>query len=139
MQPHDPERLAETAGWLHRAGRDMRAAMGVLSLDPPLLDDAAFHCQQAIEKSLRAFLAWHDQPFRKTHDLGALGQQCVEIDDTLEPILREAAPLTEYAWKFRYPGEPVEPTLGEAHQAMVITHQVVEAIIERLPAEVRQA
>ena len=27
----------------------------------------------------------------------------------LEPVLRSSAPLTEYAWKFRYPGDPDEP------------------------------
>jgi HEPN domain-containing protein len=135
--PPDAERVAETAAWLRRASSDMRAATGVLTLEPPLLDDAVFHCQQAVEKSLKAFLAWHDQPFRKTHDLGALGQQCVEIDPTLESLLREAAPLTEYAWKFRYPGEPEEPTVEEAQQAMLVTHQVASAIIDRLPREAR--
>jgi hypothetical protein len=30
---------------------------------------AVFHCQQAAEKALKGFLAWHDVPFRKTHTL----------------------------------------------------------------------
>jgi HEPN domain-containing protein len=109
----------------------------VLSLDPPLTDDSVFHCQQAVEKLLKAFLTWHDRPFRKTHDLGALGLQCVEIDPTLEDVLREAAPLTEYAWRFRYPGEPEEPELEEAQHAIIMMHRVHQAIIERLPEEIR--
>jgi HEPN domain-containing protein len=43
-----------------------------------------FHCQQAAEKALKAFLTFHDQPFRKTHDLASLGKQCANIDATLE-------------------------------------------------------
>ncbi|MBN1923100.1 MAG: HEPN domain-containing protein [Anaerolineae bacterium] len=31
---------------------------------------AAFHCQQAVEKSLKAFLVAHDVPFLFWHDLG---------------------------------------------------------------------
>jgi HEPN domain-containing protein len=46
-----------------------------------------FHCQQAAEKALKGFLAWHDQPFPKTHDLGKLGKQAVEVDPTLEPLI----------------------------------------------------
>lgn len=58
-----------------------------------IVGDALFHCQQAIEKALKAFLTWHDEPFRKTHDLGELGTQCVTLDDTLTALLRRAAPL----------------------------------------------
>jgi HEPN domain-containing protein len=64
------------------------------------------HAQQAAEKAMKAFLAWHDVPFRKTHNLEELGQQCVALDATLSTVADLAAPLTEYAWKFRYPGEP---------------------------------
>jgi len=38
----------------------------------PFLEDALFHCQQAVEKALKGFLTWHDRPFEKTHDLGAV-------------------------------------------------------------------
>ena len=38
-----------------------------MAADPPLLEDALFHCQQAVEKVLKALLTWHDEPFRKTH------------------------------------------------------------------------
>ena len=59
------------------------------------------------------------------------------VDSTLEPLLRCAAPLTEYAWKFRYPGEPEPPPLNEAEAALALAREVYEAILNRLPAEVR--
>ena len=67
--PHDPQRVADTMAWLRRSEDDLRAAEVDLAADAPLLGDAAFHCQQAVEKALKAFLTWHDLPFRKTHDL----------------------------------------------------------------------
>jgi HEPN domain-containing protein len=66
-----------------------------------------------------------------------LGEACKELDATLENLLRRAAPLTEYAWKFRYPGEPEEPTREEAEEALETARQVHEALLARLPLEVR--
>lgn len=113
----DSERLAEVRGWLTRADADLRAADHDRRADPPLLGDAVFHAQQAVEKCLKAFLTSQDRRFRKTHDLVELGRSCAEVDDSLESLLRRVAPLTEYAWRFRYPGEPEAPTLEEANGA----------------------
>lgn len=35
-----------------------------------------------------------------------------------------AAELTDYAWKFRYPGEPEEPPREEAEQALTLARKV---------------
>jgi len=107
--PLDPARIKEARSWLTKASDDLRAADHQMSAAPPLLEDAAFHCQQTVEKCLKAFLGWHDRPFRKTHDLIELGRQCLEIDPTLADLLAEAAPLTEYASMFRYPGDERRP------------------------------
>ena len=72
-----------------------------------------FHAQQLAEKALKGLLTWYDQPSRKTHNLVEIGQQCGAIDATLEDLTCRAARLTEYAWKFRYPGEPAEPPVEE--------------------------
>ena len=130
-------RVADTRAWLARAQDDLRGAEIDLAAAPPLLGDAAFHCQQAVEKALKAFLAWHDRPFRKTHDLVELGAECVAIDPALEPHLRGTAPLTEYAWRYRYPGEPSHPEESEVHQAVDRARAVVALIEERLPPEAR--
>ena len=133
--PPDPVRVADTRAWLLKAGDDLRGAEVDLEAVPPLLGDALFHCQQAVEKSLKAFLTWHDHPFRKTHDLGEVGGQCVRIDPTLEPLLRQASPLTEYAWKFRYPGDVPELSPTEAAASLALAHTVLAAVRSRLPAE----
>jgi hypothetical protein len=84
----------------------------------------------------KAFLAWHDEPFRKTHDLEAVGRQILSFDTTLQPLVDRAGGLTEYAWKYRYPGEPTEPTRQEAEVALSIARQVYDAILARLPSDV---
>ncbi|MBN2027964.1 MAG: HEPN domain-containing protein [Actinobacteria bacterium] len=135
--PHDPVRVEEAKGWLVKAEVDLRAAEHERIADPPITPDIVFHAQQLVEKSLKGFLSWSDTPFRKTHNLVELGEQCSKLDGTLEVLLQRAAVLTEYAWKFRYPGEPEEPTALEADEALALAKQVYKAILDRLPEEVR--
>jgi len=49
--------------------------------------------------------------------------------------LDQAVPLSEYAWKFRYPGEVDEPIKEEAETALRITHELYQNILSRLPME----
>jgi HEPN domain-containing protein len=135
MQP-DAARRADTLAWLRKAEGDLRAASVDLAADPPLLDDALFHCQQAVEKALKGLLTWHDVPFRKTHSLEELGRQVVALHGDLRPIVDRASPLSEYAWKFRYPGEVDPPSLAEATDALALAREahaaVLAAVGERL-------
>ncbi len=134
FMPHDPALVAEVNAWLTKARKDLATAAYEMQADPPFAEDVVFHSQQAAEKALKAFLSWHQVPFRKTHNLVELGEACARIDGTLEPLLRRAAPLTEYAWKYRYPGEPDELPAGEAAQILRTAGDVVDAILSRLPA-----
>lgn len=135
--PHDPVRVSETKSWMVKSTKDLQAAAHDLRALPPLLEDAVFHCQQAVEKALKGYLTWHDQPFRKTHSLEEVGEQCLRIDVSLKPYVDRAVPLTEYAWKFRYPGEPEQPTSQEAEEALAIARELFDAILARLPDQVR--
>jgi HEPN domain-containing protein len=131
----DPVRVEDTRAWLTKAASDLRGAEIDSAAAPPLLDDLVFHCQQAAEKAFKAFLAWHDEPFRKTHNLREVGDQCIGIDSTLASLVLRATPLTKYAWKFRYPGDEPLPTIQEATEALDLAREVVAAVQARLPAE----
>jgi len=128
-------RADEAREWMAKVAGDLRAAKIDLGAEPPLVEDALFHCQQAVEKALKAFLAWNDRPFRKTHSLEELGRECCTIDVGLETSVDEAAPLTEYAWAFRYPGAPPTPELSEGEEALATAIRLVRAIVDRLPPE----
>ena len=95
--PPDPARAAEVQAWLAKVAADLRAAEHDLAADPSLLEDSLFHCQQATEKTLKAFLTSRNTSFRKTHGLNELGLQSVRIDASLEPLCRRVARLTAYA------------------------------------------
>lgn len=107
--PHEPEKVAECRAWLDRAWADLDSATILVGAARPRPDTTLFHCQQAVEKAWKAFLFWHDVPFRKTHNLRELGEGCAGIDASLAPLAQRAEDLTQFAWVFRYPGEPEEP------------------------------
>jgi hypothetical protein len=71
------------------------------------------------------------------HDLADLGAQLAALEPVLENVLKRAAPLTEYAWKFRYPGDASEPPRAEADAAVELVREVLEAAGEALPDEAR--
>ncbi len=58
--------------WLVKAQRDLASAHALAEADPPLLDTAVYHCQQAAEKAIKGFLVFHDCEFGRVHDLEAL-------------------------------------------------------------------
>jgi HEPN domain-containing protein len=131
----DEARVIDTREWLRRAHDDLRGAAAVLGADPPLLGDAAFHAQQASEKAMKAFLTWHDVPFRKTHDLDEVGELCTSVDASLAAACEAVARLTTYAWAFRYPGEPSEPDPHEVDEALGAARALYEAVVERVVAK----
>jgi len=135
--PHDAALVAETRSWFAKAAKDLATAAYESLASPPFAEDIAFHAQQATEKALKGFLTWHGHSFRRTHNLVELGEACLRLEPSLEDLLRRAAPLTEYAWKFRYPGDPEEPTPEEAAEALATAQEVYGALLERLPPEVR--
>jgi HEPN domain-containing protein len=133
----DPELVAETRAWFAKASNDLRAAEALTATSPPLFDEAVFHCQQAAEKALKGFLAWNGRTFRKTHNLEEIGEQCLAIDPSLRGVIDQAVPLSEYAWKFRYPGEPSQPGPDEVAEALAVARGVFEAAVSRLPVDAR--
>ncbi len=128
-----PDKAAVVRGWLSKAANDVRGARIDLEADPPLIEDALFHCQQAAEKSLKAFLTAHDTPFKKTHDLDELGRACLEQDAGLGDSMRSVATLTVFAWEFRYPGDTQVPSMNEVREYLAIAETLYAAILDRLP------
>ncbi len=126
------EKQLEVQAWLRKAGNDLRGAQVDLAAEPPLIEDALFHSQQAAEKAMKAFLTAHDKLFRKTHDLDELASACEQIDASLKDALNPARDLTVFAWEFRYPGSDETPPEAEAHDSLLTAQIAVDAIQDRL-------
>jgi len=138
MRPEEPDlRVLEVRGWLARAAEDLRAGRHDLTAVPPLLNDAAFHAQQCAENALKAFLVNAQQQFRKTHNLTELGAAVVKLDSGLTGVAREASLLTDFAWRFRYPGEVPAISAADAIKALDVAERAFRSILEALPPACR--
>ena len=74
--PPDPVRVADTRAWLEKAEQDLRSAQADLAFAPPVVGDAVFHCQQAVEKALKLSgrrLCSHAGGVRGSPDTGVAG------------------------------------------------------------------
>lgn len=82
--------------WFEKDASDLRSAEVLLSLDPPELENALFHCQQAAEKHLKGLLAHSGQDPPRTHDLVASLDLLVPARSRLESLYEPAEVLAPY-------------------------------------------
>ncbi len=96
---------ADLARELLGLARDDEAAARAL-LESDAVTDAivGFHCQQAVEKALKAVLAASRADFPFTHDLGGLTELCAHAGTTVPMELEDVDRLTPYGARLRYGG-----------------------------------
>ena len=105
-----PEIAAEVRRWVQKAENDFRNAEYVLTLkvDCPF-DTVSYHCQQCVEKYLKALLILRNVDFPRTHGLVVLFNLLQEVE-TLTVKVQDVQPLNRYSIESRYPGdwEPID-------------------------------
>lgn len=123
--------------WIHIAERDLLTAKQGLEAETVVTDTVSFHCQQAGEKYLKAFLVKNQIEFSKTHSIMMLLNSCSTVDKSFNEDLSDADSLTDYAVEIRYPDEWYEPTIEEAKQAYETALRVKDFVLKRLENEVK--
>jgi HEPN domain-containing protein len=112
--------------WLEKAERDLQVAM--LCGREKFYDAALFHCQQAAEKALKGFLAFHDKPIEKTHRVERLLEQAKRIEPKLAK-LKNTGLLSEYAVLSRYPDSSLDITKRAYTKGLSIAKQVTKQVL----------
>ena len=90
--------------WLEVAARDLLAAR-ILVEEGQCLEMAAFHCQQCMEKSLKAYLISETGRPVDGHNLTWLCRQAVRRDGAFSPWLAHTAGLNRLYIETRYPSD----------------------------------
>ncbi len=109
---------AKGAATLHRRRKD------------PLSDLVCFHCQQCVEKYLKALLLHQGDVPPRIHDLTQLLRLVVVHDRSLQRYHADAHALDAYAVMVRYPGVFTGRT--EAMAALGAMRKVRRAVRRRL-------
>jgi len=117
--------------WIYKAEEDFESAVHLVKKDKkPVPDAVCFHCQQCIEKYLKAFFVLNNIEPPEIHDLQRLKAMCSKVDESFEEISEEMDILNAYAVNFRYPGEVA--TVEEAREAFGVMKKVHKFIRDRL-------
>lgn len=119
-------------GWLQKAEGDLRAAEILLAAPEVLEEAVAFHCQQAAEKFIKAFLVRHQIEFPKTHDLMTLRKLMSQADGKLAEELAFSDWLGRFAVEARYPGEIIEVGPDTAPRALEDARRVSSLLLDAL-------
>ncbi|MEA3240258.1 MAG: HEPN domain-containing protein [Pseudomonadota bacterium] len=126
--------LEYVQAWLYKAASDMKNAEIIMSADDesPPLDTVCFHCQQASEKYLKAYLIYQNRLFQNSHNLADIVEACMQVDPAFTLIQRKAETLTPYAVEVRYPDDFYIPTRQEAEESLTIAIEIREFILARI-------
>ncbi len=119
--------------WIKRAESDLKAVEQLLTFEDAPTDVISFHCQQAVEKYLKAYLTLADVRVKKTPDLETILNLCAKEDDGFQALDKEGVSrLSLFAVEIRYPEEYFEPTADEAKRNYEIAREVREFVRSKL-------
>ena len=120
MKPHEE--------WLYKAMNDLESANLLMTSKTILYDNVVYHCQQAAEKSLKAFLQYNNRKIEKVHSLIMLIKMCEEYDTSFSTLRIAAGYLNPYSTAFRYPSDYLQPSLQETRSAIEYAESVCSFI-----------
>jgi HEPN domain-containing protein len=103
--------------WIKRADEDLGLIEIMLNEKSFFPNPMCFHAQQAAEKYLKGFLAYHDLHTRKIHDLEVLIEDCEKIDKSFKRLNNDARFLNQFYVESRYPDDYVQFSQNDAKKA----------------------
>jgi HEPN domain-containing protein len=118
--------------WMLKALHDLDAARIINSHLPDYDDMVAFHCQQAIEKSLKGYLVFLEIEFKPVHDLGYLLNLIITKDETFDPLYDDIDRISRYAVQIRYPETVIKLSKNEITDAIQLAEKIFQLISERI-------
>jgi len=130
---------SEAKVWINLAERDYMVASHLhTTLVPQPIEIICFHCQQAVEKVLKAVLAYYEADIPKTHDIIALNKLCKEHTDEVQVDVVVAEAMTNFAVVTRYVEDRRDYTEDTAKFALKQANLALETVkqfLEKSEAE----
>ena len=119
--------------WVAKARHDLPSADNNLSAAEVPYDTVCFHCQQAAEKLLKAFLVGNGRPPPRSHDLFLLLETVGTLSGEPESLREALAILMPYAVEIRQPQDGIVPSEEDAREAREAAGQVLGWLNVALP------
>jgi len=122
----------EIRQWIRKGDHDLGTAKITYLHIPEYLDIVTFHCQQAVEKYLKAYLIFQSTAFRFSHDLIYLLDLITQKDSDFESYYDSVSELQGYAVEIRYPSETIYLSKEKVEKAMIIAKDVREFVTRKM-------
>lgn len=90
------------------------------------------HCQQSVEKFLKAFILESGEDHPRTHDLVTLIKICRKYDQDFSNIEDDCEALNDFSVKSRYPDDYVLYDFEEAQTALNRAEFIRDFVLSRL-------
>ncbi|MFA5815735.1 MAG: HEPN domain-containing protein [Bacteroidales bacterium] len=107
--------------WINKADHDLGSAKIIYLHLPDYFDTIAFHCQQAVEKYIKAILVHREIEFDRSHDLIYLLELLPEDIQVTTEQFKKAASLNGFSVQIRYPNKIILLTKEELEEAIAIS------------------
>ncbi len=111
------EEIEVSRQWIAKAKNDLLSADNNLKSEEISFDTVCFHCQQAAEKFLKAYLVANGNSYPITHDLILILEKILPLNAGAEVLRDDLALLMPYAVEIRYPDDWFMPTEEDAKEA----------------------
>lgn len=120
--------------WLVKAEADLETVRILLDIKTTNNEIICFHCQQAVEKLLKAYLVHLNEKIPKTHDLDTLLKICISKDSIFVELDRlSISILTDCAVDFRYLGDDFfDLPREEIHKYYALANDVRKIVLEKV-------
>lgn len=115
---------------LKKADADFKSAMKLVEYEPIILDTAAFHCQQAIEKYLKAYLVFMQIDYPRSHNLESLLDLIQATDYSFEAF--HFLNLTSFAIEIRYTDDYLIPDIDEMKTYLSLVEKVKNIVLSKI-------
>lgn len=115
--------------WINKANKDIKA-VEKLEKEEDITEIVCFHCQQAVEKYLKALLLSNNEDIQKTHNIDFLLNKCKKYNQELERYIGNT--LSDYAVDLRYPDTAYIPTVEETKEAIELMNKIISVIKETM-------
>jgi HEPN domain-containing protein len=122
----------EIKRWIVKGDHDLGTAKITYLHIPEYLDTVIFHCQQAVEKYLKAYLIFKSTSFKLSHDLIYLLDLITQTDPEIENYYETVSELQGYAVEIRYPNETIYLSNEKVEKAMTIAKNIREFVTSKM-------
>ena len=109
--------------WIEKADHDLGTAKLIFLHIPDYFDTVAFHCQQAVEKYLKAILVYYEIDFQRTHNLIYLLELLAKKIEIEEDRFDKAILLNGFSVQIRYPDKTIFLSNQELETAIAISEE----------------